>query len=55
MTKKLVELVAEQDYVNLKPVLEALVAKKLVEKISGKKAAYIAKLREAKSAETLAK
>jgi hypothetical protein len=50
MTKKIVELVAEQDYVNLKPVLEALVAKKLVEKISGKKAAYVAKLRAEKAA-----
>jgi len=46
MSKKIIEMVNEGDYVSLKPVLEEMVAKKIVEKIGKKKEEFIADLKE---------
>lgn len=38
---KLVELIAKEDYISAKPILETIAGKKLVELIDRKKSAYV--------------
>lgn len=44
--EKLVELIAKEDYISAKPILETIAGKKLVELIDRKKAEYITGRRE---------
>jgi hypothetical protein len=39
--EKLVELIAKEDYISAKPILETIAGKKLVELIDRKKAEYV--------------
>ena len=49
MSKKIIEMVNEGDYISLKPVLEEMVDKKIVEKIGKKKEEFIAELKAKKA------
>lgn len=45
---KLVELIAKEDYISAKPILETIAGKKLVELIDRKKSAYVSGKRSEK-------
>lgn len=46
MSKKIVEMAAENDYINLQSALQEMVAKKIAKKIQGKKVEFIQDLKE---------
>jgi hypothetical protein len=46
MSKKIVEMAAENDYINLQNTLQKMLAKKIVKKIQGKKVEFIQDLKE---------
>lgn len=48
MTKKIVELVQEKDFISLKSILEEKVAHKIKEKIDSKKLSFIEKIKASK-------